>query len=105
MRRLGTGPVLAGIGIAAALLFSVGLAWRAAACVGSPRTPALPALLGLAGALSFGASDTLLAVSRFAVPVPGARWPVMILYWLGQCGIAASAVAACAMLREQVSTR
>jgi uncharacterized membrane protein YhhN len=79
--------------------------WRAAARVGSPRTPALPALLGLAGALSFGASDTLLAVSRFAVPFPGARWPVMVLYWLGQCGIAASAVAACAMLREQVSTR
>jgi hypothetical protein len=29
----------------------------------------------------------------------------MILYWLGQWGIAASAVLGCGMLREKVKTR
>ncbi len=79
--------------------------WRAAARVGSPGTPALAALLGLAGAIAFGASDTLIAFDRFAAPIPGARWPIMVLYWLGQCGIAASAVVACGMLPGQVKTR
>jgi len=79
--------------------------WRAAARVGSPGTPALAAALGLAGALAFGASDTLIAFNRFAAPIPGVRWPIMILYWLGQSGIAASAVLGCGMLRAQVKTR
>jgi alkenylglycerophosphocholine/alkenylglycerophosphoethanolamine hydrolase len=79
--------------------------WRAAARVGSPGTPALAAALGLAGAVAFGASDTLIAFDRFAAPVPGAAWGIMVLYWLGQCGIAASAVVACGMLPEQVRTR
>lgn len=65
--------------------------WRAAARVGSPSTPPPAALVGLAGALAFGASDTLLALDRFAGPVPGARYWIMILYWLGQWAIAASA--------------
>ena len=38
-------------------------------------------------------------------PIPGVRWPIMILYWLGQSGIAASAVLGCGMLRAQVKTR
>jgi uncharacterized membrane protein YhhN len=79
--------------------------WRAAARVGRPRTPALAALLGLAGAVAFGASDTLIAFDRFAEPIPGVRWPIMALYWLGQYGIAASAVAGCGMLPEQAGTR
>jgi uncharacterized membrane protein YhhN len=70
--------------------------WRAAARVGSPNVPRKAALLGLAGALSFGASDTLLAVNRFADPVPGAGWLVIVLYWLGQWGIAGSVVVAAA---------
>jgi uncharacterized membrane protein YhhN len=79
--------------------------WRAAARVGSPGTPALAAALGLAGAVAFGASDTLIAFDRFADLIPGVRWPIMILYWLGQSGIAASAVLGCGMLAEQVNTR
>jgi alkenylglycerophosphocholine hydrolase len=79
--------------------------WRAAARVGSPGTPALAAALGLGGAVSFGASDTLLAFDRFGGPVPGALWAIMVLYWLGQYGIAASAVVACDMLPGQVRTR
>ena len=68
--------------------------WRAAARVGG-RTPSRAAWIGLAGALAFGASDTILAFDRFSHPIPGAGWPIMILYWLGQWGIAASAALAC----------
>ncbi|HEY7922070.1 MAG: lysoplasmalogenase [Burkholderiales bacterium] len=63
--------------------------WRAAARVGSPATPA--ARLGIAGAIAFGASDTLIALDRFAQPIPGVQLPILVLYWLGQWGIAASA--------------
>jgi alkenylglycerophosphocholine/alkenylglycerophosphoethanolamine hydrolase len=79
--------------------------WRAAARVGSSGTPALAAALGLLGSIAFGASDTLIAFDRFAEPIPAARWPIMILYWLGQSGIAASVVRACSMLPGQVRTR
>jgi len=82
-----------------------GMMWRAAARVGGPGTPALAAALGLAGAVAFGASDTLIAVDRFRAPVPGAAWPIIVLYWLGQLGIAASAVAACGILPGQVKAR
>jgi len=74
---------------------------RAAARVGSASTPALAAWLGLSGAVAFGASDTLIAFDRFHAPLPGVAWPVMALYWLGQSGIAASAVQACGMLRKR----
>jgi uncharacterized membrane protein YhhN len=79
--------------------------WRAAARIGSRGTPALAAALGLAGAVAFGASDTLIAFDRFADPIPGSAWLIMLLYWLGQCGIAASAVVACDMLLGQVRAR
>ena len=62
--------------------------WRAAARV-SGSAPLAP-WLGLAGALAFAASDTLIAFDRFHAAIPGAAWPIMILYWLGQWGIAAS---------------
>jgi uncharacterized membrane protein YhhN len=75
--------------------------WRAAARVGSPGTPPLAAALGLGGAIAFGASDTLLAFRRFAGPISGADGSIMVLYWLGQWGIAASAVVACGMLRHR----
>ena len=69
--------------------------WRAAARVGSPKTPPLAALVGLAGAGAFGVSDTLIAFDRFDAPIAGVRLPIMLLYWLGQWGIAASAVLGC----------
>jgi len=101
--RPGLGPMALPVGVYVAVICT--MMWRAAARVGSPGTPALAALLGLAGAVAFGASDTLIAFDRFSAPIPGARWPIMILYWLGQCGIAASAVLGCGMLREKVTTR
>jgi hypothetical protein len=53
--------------------------------------PARAAWLGLAGAIAFGASDTLLAFDRFLQPIDGVQVPILALYWLGQSGIAASA--------------
>ena len=101
--RPGLGSMAAPVAVYVAVVCS--MMWRAAARVGSPTTPALAAALGLVGAVAFGTSDTLIAFDRFARPIPGAAWPIMLLYWLGQCGIAASAVTACGMLPGQVRTR
>jgi alkenylglycerophosphocholine/alkenylglycerophosphoethanolamine hydrolase len=100
-------PALGTMAVPVAVYVAVicSMMWRAAARVGGLGTPALAAALGLAGAVAFGASDTLIAFHRFAGPIPGARWPIMVLYWLGQAGIAASAVLGCGMLREKVNAR
>ena len=101
--RPGLGPMAAPVAVYVAVICT--MMWRAAARVGSPGTPVLAATLGLAGAVAFAASDTLIAWNRFAAPLRGVRWPIMLLYWLGQSGIAASAVLGCGMLRAQVKTR
>jgi uncharacterized membrane protein YhhN len=77
------GPVAVYVAVVCAMM------WRAAARVGGSGPAA--AWLGLAGAVAFGASDTLIALDRFAAPLPGLRGLIMVLYWLGQWGIAASA--------------
>jgi uncharacterized membrane protein YhhN len=64
--------------------------WRAAARVGSAHATVAAARAGALGAVAFGASDTLIAFDRFFEPLPAARVPIMVLYWLGQLGIAAS---------------
>jgi uncharacterized membrane protein YhhN len=101
--RPGLGPMALPVGGYVAVICA--MMWRASAQVGSPGTSALAGALAFLGAVSFGASDTLLALDRFATPLPAVSWPIMILYWLGQCGIAAWAVAACGMLPGQVKTR
>jgi uncharacterized membrane protein YhhN len=78
-------PVAAYVAVITAMM------WRAAARVGSRSLPRRAALIGLGGAVAFGTSDTLLAFDRFAGPVRGAGLTIMLLYWLGQYGIAASA--------------
>lgn len=65
--------------------------WRAAARVGSPPRPR-GAWAGLLGAVSFGLSDSLIAIDRFVAPIPGASFPILLFYWLGQAGIAAAAL-------------
>jgi uncharacterized membrane protein YhhN len=73
--------------------------WRAAALVGAHGRVETFELAALVGALAFGLSDTLLALNRFiwhgtltmfslqeSAPFIGTL--VMILYWLGQLGIA-----------------
>jgi uncharacterized membrane protein YhhN len=61
--------------------------WRAAARWGDHPG----ATAALAGAVLFGLSDTLIAIDRFRVPLPGAPYAIILLYWAGQAGIAASA--------------
>lgn len=100
--RPGLGTMTTPVAVYVAVICT--MMWRAAARVGGSGS-ALASLLGLAGAVAFGASDTLIAFDRFAEPIPGVRWPIMILYWLGQWGIAASAVMAGPMPSQQVATR
>jgi uncharacterized membrane protein YhhN len=64
--------------------------WRAAAQVGTSIASASDEKAGALGAASFGFSDTLIALNRWYAPVPYARYFIMILYWLGQFGIALS---------------
>lgn len=68
--------------------------WRAAALSGAPRLDPRVGRLATAGAVLFAASDSLIAMHRFVAPQPWADPPIMILYWLGQAGIAAAAVVA-----------
>jgi uncharacterized membrane protein YhhN len=64
--------------------------WRAAARV--REQPPGGAWAGLLGAVSFGLSDSLIALDRFASPIPWASVPIMLFYFLGQAGIAMSAL-------------
>jgi uncharacterized membrane protein YhhN len=70
----------------------VAVLWRASACLGRRRRPRPEEWMGFAGTWSFAVSDTLIALDRFHAPIPGARVPIMALYWLGQSGIALFAV-------------
>ena len=76
--------------------------WRAAAMVGSHGPSQTFELAALLGALSFGLSDTLLAFNRFIwhdtltffninQAAPFIPTLTIILYWLGQWGLALSA--------------
>ncbi len=79
------GPVLVYTAAICTMLWRAGA--RVEAAFGSRR-----ARFGLAGALLFAASDTLIALDRFHAPLSEARYPIILLYWLGQLGIAASAL-------------
>jgi alkenylglycerophosphocholine hydrolase len=77
-------PVAAYVAVIAIMM------WRAAARVGHADPARLAKWSGLAGAVLFGLSDTLIAFDRFHAPIGGVRYPIILLYWLGQAGIAAS---------------
>ena len=86
--RLGSmaGPV-------AVYMVAIGaMMWRAAARVDRFEEPTSGPSAALVGAVLFGLSDTILAIERFRSPVPYGDFLVMLLYWAGQTGIAASAV-------------
>ncbi|MEO8276159.1 MAG: lysoplasmalogenase [Thermoanaerobaculia bacterium] len=68
--------------------------WRSAALLGEARLPAGVGGAALTGALFFAASDSLIAIHRFVRPLAWAEVPIMVLYWIGQAGIAAAAVRA-----------
>jgi uncharacterized membrane protein YhhN len=66
--------------------------WRAAACLGATARGPRAERLALAGALLFAASDSLIGLTRFRGPLPGAGLAILLLYWTGQALIAASVV-------------
>ena len=68
--------------------------WRAAALGGAPGLASGVGQAALCGAIFFAASDSLIAIHRFVVPLSWASVPIMVLYWLGQSGIAVAAVRA-----------
>ena len=55
--------------------------------------PPRSAWLAAGGAALFVLSDSLIGINRFVAPFEGARHAIILSYWLGQFGIAASAVA------------
>ena len=88
----GTGGMELPVGIY--ILAISGMMWRASVLAGAPGYAASVGRLALGGALLFAASDSLIAIHRFVAPQPWANVPIMLLYWLGQAGIAAAAVVA-----------
>lgn len=84
-------PRLGGLALPVAAYVCVicAMGWRAAATLGTAG-----GRLALAGALSFVASDSLLAWDRFHTPLPGVGAWVLLTYWVGQAGIAGSTLAA-----------
>lgn len=84
-------PGLGGLAVPVGLYATAisAMMWRAAARI---RPGQRAGWLALAGALAFGLSDTLLALHRFHAPIAGGSYAIMLTYWAGQLGIAASAV-------------
>ena len=64
--------------------------WRALARLGTD-VPKRSALLAAGGALAFVFSDSVIGIDRFAMPFAAAPYVIILSYWLGQWGIAASA--------------
>ena len=66
--------------------------WRAAACLGSEGQPSRGERVALSGAILFALSDSLIGIAAFLNPLAWLTYPILILYWLGQWGIAYSAI-------------
>ena len=84
----GLGPLLVpvivyGVAISAML-------WRALARLGTD-VPKRSALLAAGGAVAFVLSDSVIGINRFVAPFYAAPYVIILSYWLGQWGIAASA--------------
>lgn len=77
-------PVLVYVVVISAML------WRAVAQLGEDRTGALRPWLATIGAVLFALSDVMVAYTRFVDPASALKLPLMLLYWAGQLGIAAS---------------
>ena len=66
------------------------MVWRALARLGSD-VPQRSALLAAGGAVAFVFSDSVIGINRFVSPFNAAPYIIILSYWLGQWGIAASA--------------
>jgi uncharacterized membrane protein YhhN len=79
------GPVIAYIVTICAMM------WRALAQIGELPGAPQRAWLAAIGALTFAASDTMVAYGRFVAASVGLKITLMVLYWAAQVMIAASA--------------
>jgi len=66
--------------------------WRALARTSATGISRRSAWLAALGAALFVVSDSLIGINRFVSPFPEARYLIILTYWLGQWGIAASAM-------------
>lgn len=66
--------------------------WRAVARLGNSDIATSSAWLATGGALLFVLSDSLIGINRFVAPFDGAHHVIILSYWLGQLGIAASVI-------------
>lgn len=73
------------------MLVICAMLWRASARAGVGEIVRASALAGLAGALFFTASDTVLSLRMFDTPINLGGVVVMLTYWIGQTLIAFSA--------------
>ncbi|UVE18789.1 lysoplasmalogenase [Pseudomonas sp. LS44] len=86
----GLGPLL--IPVALYALTISAMLWRALGRLGSPLISARSGWLAAGGALLFVLSDSLIGINRFVVPFEAAPYAIILTYWLGQWGIAASVI-------------
>ena len=87
MAAKGLGDLL--IPVAVYALAISAMLWRALARLGS-HVPKRSAWLAAAGAVAFVASDSLIGNDRFVLPFGAAPYLIILSYWIGQWGIAAS---------------
>ncbi len=81
-----TVPVVLYMGIIGLML------WRSAAVASDDTVTDFVRWSPLLGALLFGFSDTLIGINKFVTPLPGAAYPIILLYWAGQGLIAGAAI-------------
>ncbi|MFJ7314268.1 lysoplasmalogenase [Pseudomonas sp. NPDC098747] len=84
----GLGPLLVPVIVYGTAISA--MLWRALARLGSD-VPKRSALLAAGGALAFVFSDSVIGIDRFVLPFHAAPYIIILSYWLGQWGIAASA--------------
>ena len=77
--------------------------WRATALVADQQRPTRYDWCAILGAVSFGFSDTLIALDRFHAALSGVRVPIILTYWVGQGLIAASALRPAPALDQEAS--
>ncbi|MBM7060421.1 lysoplasmalogenase [Pseudomonas sp. UL073] len=85
----GLGPLLIPVTLYALTISA--MLWRALARIGTPGISARSAWLAAVGAALFVLSDSLIGINRFVSPFAGAHYAIILTYWFGQWGIAASA--------------
>lgn len=87
MASQGLGDLLVPVSVYALAISA--MLWRALARLGS-SVAKRSAWLAAAGALAFVVSDSLIGIDRFVQPFAAAPYLIILSYWLGQWGIAAS---------------